>query len=400
MLKFLHISDTHIDYKPQLEYLRNQDEIVRERLNGLYSAINYAILNDIHLIVHSGDVFNVSSPKINYIYELQKVFSYAQEKGVEFIVIAGNHDQAKTKSSLNVLKVFEVFKNVHIFVADGIFKYNDYEFLCIPSKHNWSNVKESFANSLNELLNKTSSNKRILVAHIPILGANESSTLDIEERSAETIDKDTIPDIFSYVALGHYHMMQKIRDKMYYAGSSSQLNFNEEKEDKYFIDVLIDEDNNNFVFNPIKINPLFPLSTITIDASYVVNSQDFIKLITHEIKTFNDVNNIEDKLIRINIINLKNIVKINVGNDAILKIILPYNPFGVKIKVSTNDKNRQDDDLDELDNVDVSSLIKPPKKEIEDYLGKKKDNKILLEENENIIDEFENTNSDDDKYEY
>jgi len=114
MLRFLHISDTHIDYKPQLEYVRNPDDILRERLNGLYNAINYAISNEIHLIVHSGDVFNVSSPKINYIYELQKVFSYAQDKGIEFIVIAGNHDQAKTKSALNVLKVFEIFKNVHI----------------------------------------------------------------------------------------------------------------------------------------------------------------------------------------------------------------------------------------------------------------------------------------------
>ena len=396
MLRFLHISDTHIDYKPQLEYIRNPDDILRERLNGIYNAINYAISNDIKLIVHSGDVFNVSSPKINYIYELQKVFSYAQEKGVEFIVIAGNHDQAKTKSALNVLRVFEIFKNVHVFVEDGIFKYGDYEFLCIPSKHNWSRVREYFAESLKELLSKSSSNKRILVSHIPILDAYESSTLDIEERSFETIDKDTIPDVFLYVALGHYHLMQKIRDKMYYAGSTSQLSFNEEKEKKYFIDVLIDEANNNFVFNPIEIHPLYPLATISIDASYVTNSQDFIKLISHEIKEFNENNRIEDKLVRINIINLKNVIKINVNNDTILKLILPYNPFGVKIRVSTSNEEKTND---EREDVDVLSLINPPKKEIEDYLNKKKSNKILLEENESILDEFEASHTDDD-YEY
>ena len=396
MLRFLHISDTHIDYKPQLEYVRNPDDILRERLNGLYNAINYAISNEIHLIVHSGDVFNVSSPKINYIYELQKVFSYAQDKGIEFIIIAGNHDQAKTKSALNVLKVFEIFKNVHIFVEDGIFKYGDYEFLCIPAKHDWSHVRESFAKSLSELLNKSTSNKRILVSHIPILNAYESSTLDIEEKSLETIDKDTIPDVFLYVALGHYHMMQQIREKMYYAGSSSQLSFNEEKEKKYFIDVSIDEVNNSFAFNPVEIRPFYPLTTISIDASYVTNSQDFLKLIDHEIKTFNETTKIEDKLVRINILNLKSVVKINVNNDMILKLILPYNPFGVKIRVSTGGEEKSED---ETENVDIASLIKPPKKEIEDYLKKKKDNKILLEENQNIIDEFENSRTDDD-YEY
>jgi len=47
----------------------------------------------------------------------------------------------------------------------------------------------------------------------------------------------------------------------------------------------------------------------------------------------------------------------------------------------------------------VLSLINPPKKEIEDYLNKKKSNKILLEENESILDEFEASHTDDD-YEY
>jgi len=246
------------------------------------------------------------------------------------------------------------------------------------------------------LLNKSASNKRILVSHIPILNAYESSTLDIEEKSLETIDKDTIPDVFLYVALGHYHMMQQIRDKMYYAGSSSQLSFNEEKEKKYFIDVSIDEVNNSFTFNPVEIRPFYPLATILIDASYVTNSQDFLKLIDHEIKTFNETTKIEDKLVRINILNLKSVVKINVNNDMILKLILPYNPFGVKIRVSTGGEEKSED---ETENVDIASLIKPPKKEIEDYLKKKKDNKILLEENQNIIDEFENSRTDDD-YEY
>jgi DNA repair exonuclease SbcCD nuclease subunit len=397
MLKFLHISDTHIDYKPQLEYIRNQDEIIRERLNGLYTAINYAASNGISLIVHSGDVFNVSSPKINYIYELQKVFSYAQEKGIEFLIIAGNHDQAKTKSSLNVLKIFEVFKNIHIFIDDGIFNYNGYEFLCIPSKHDWSHVKESFAQSLNALLDKSSSNKRILVSHIPILNVNKSSTLDIEEKTEEEIDKDTIPDMFLYAALGHYHLMQKVKDKMYYSGSSSQLSFNEENEKKYFINVSIDETNNVFSFEPIEIQQLFSLKTITIDASYVTNSQDFIKLLSHEIKNFNETNKINDKIIRINITNLKNAVKINVNNDAILKIILPYNPFGVKIRVSISEFEKINE---EAEDIDPTSLMKPPKKEIEDYLKKTKSNKFLTEENEVIMDEFENNHTSDDKYEY
>jgi hypothetical protein len=129
----------------------------------------------------------------------------------------------------------------------------------------------------------------------------------------------------------------------------------------------------------------------------VTNSQDFIKLLSHEIKTFNEINKIEDKIIRINITNLKNAVKINVNNDAILKIILPYNPFGVKIRVSISESEKISD---ETEDIDPASLMKPPKKEIEDYLKKTKNNKFLTEENEVIIDEFENNHTGDDKYEY
>lgn len=387
MLRFLHLSDTHIDFKPQLETIKDDNGIIEDRLKGLRSAVDYARKNNIKLIVHSGDFFNTPNPKLNMIYEAEKIFSDAERDGINFLIISGNHDQSKIKSSFNSLKLFDLVKNVHVFTEDGFYDENGYEFMCIPAKHDWSKLKERFPISLNTLIGESKSNKRILVTHIPISSANESSTFDVETLSEGTIDVDSIPDIFLYVALGHYHEMQQIVNRrMYYAGSTSQLSFNEEFEKKYFLDVEID-DQDKTTITPIEIVPTYQLHTIKINASYVTNYQDFNMLLKHELDVDDKKYVLKNKIIRIIISKLISSVRLNLDREKILSIIKTYDPFGVKIIIE-RERTIFNDDEEE----DVSKLIGSPKEEISLFLDKnKKRNPTVDEMNEEIFKRVEDS---------
>lgn len=380
MFRFLHLSDTHIDYKPQLEYTKNDNGILEDRLKSIKDAIIYARTNNIKLIIHSGDVFNTPTPKLNVIYELEKIFTDAEKDGIEFLIISGNHDQSKIKSNFNSLKLFDVVKNVHIYTEDGFFNKDGYEFLCIPAKHDWSKIRETFPISLNKLIETSQNNKRILVTHIPISSANESSTFDVETLSEGTINVDSIPDIFLYVALGHFHKMQQINNRrMYYSGSTSQLSFNEEFEKKYFLDVSIDDENKTII-KPIEIIPDYPLHTIKINASYATNNQDFAMLLKHELDLNDKKYSLKNKIIRLTISKLISSVRLNLNKEKVITLIKLYDPFGVKIVIE-RDREVFSNEGEE----DVSKLIGDPKEEISSFLDKNKKNSPIVEETNNEI---------------
>jgi exonuclease SbcD len=382
MFRFLHLSDTHVDYKPQLEYIENEKDLLEERLRGLKQAIVYAKNNNIHTIIHAGDVFNTPVPKLNYVYELEKIFADAEKDGIDFIIISGNHDQSKVKTAFNSLNLFKVIKNVKVFTDDTIIEKDGFEFFMIPAKYNWSKIKDTFPTSLNNLLTKSKTNKRILITHIPISSAKETATFDIETASEGTIDVDVIPDIFLYVALGHYHSMQQIGNRrMYYSGSTSQLSFNEEFEKKYFLDVTIDEQNNTNV-TPIEIVPEHPLHTILIDASYVSNTQDFMMLLKHELEVNNTKYQLHNKILRIIISKLIAHVRLNLDREKIINTIKIYKPFGIKIEIE-----RERIIAGQTEEIEAHKLIGTPREEIDSFLEKSgRKNSLINEVNEEIFE--------------
>lgn len=397
MLKFLHISDTHIDYIPQLNMLQNKDGIEADRLAGLRQAIAYAKENNIKLIVHSGDVFNITRPPLDIIYEIEKILMEAEALGIEFLIISGNHDQPKIKNSFNALKFLSLRKHVHVSLSPEIYNYENYEFLCVPATREWSKFKTEFPKMLTELLSKTKTNNKILVTHAGITGAKEASTFDIESIFDNVLSIDTIPDIFNYVALGHFHLMQQVdKRKMYYSGSTSQLSFGEEQEEKYFLEVSLDE-NNNLSVLPIKINLIHKLHTIKINCQNISTITDFNALLKHEI--INSKEKIINNIIRIQIVNL-NIRKIPVDNEGILKVISPFNPYGVKISISKKDRERHQHDETE-ENAIPEDIIMSPEDSINYELKRRKiTDENILKTNDEVFSEYYDENGIDDTDEY
>ncbi len=117
-MKIAHISDTHLGYA---QY--NLTERKKDFFKAFEKAIDTIIDKDINVVIHTGDMFESSQPDmltlsfaIDQLYKLKR-------KGIEFVVITGNHDRTLRKGKippqrilkdLNLAVLIEPFGTFHI----------------------------------------------------------------------------------------------------------------------------------------------------------------------------------------------------------------------------------------------------------------------------------------------
>jgi DNA repair exonuclease SbcCD nuclease subunit len=325
-LRFIHISDTHFNYLPSMQFL-DEERYIDNKFNTLHQAIDYAINNNIKLIVHTGDVFHTTSPSYSYMMKMIKELMYGINNGITFLIISGNHDQPKIKSGFNPLQFLDHIKGVHIFIKPGIFVFENVSFLAIPSPNQWSKVQTIFPAQMKELLKQVKMPNKVLVSHIQIKTIRDKSTDDIEPFIIEGIPSDDIPKVFNYVALGHVHRMQQIpgRPDMWYAGSSSQLSFNEENQEKYFLDVQLE--GNGSKITPVKINNIYELYTLSVNVEKAKSGIDINKIVMYYVNR----QKFENNMIRIILENCPDELLYSSEIDHLLKVIKDNNVMGVKI---------------------------------------------------------------------
>ncbi|MEM2376475.1 MAG: DNA repair exonuclease, partial [Sulfolobales archaeon] len=101
-MRLLHVADTHIGY--------NKPGKLRERELDFYEVfdevIEIAIRERIDAVMHCGDLFNEPDPDPQTYFYAFKSLKKLRNADIEFLVIAGQHDQPKT-SSLSPLRVLE-----------------------------------------------------------------------------------------------------------------------------------------------------------------------------------------------------------------------------------------------------------------------------------------------------
>ncbi|MEM3858735.1 MAG: metallophosphoesterase, partial [Candidatus Micrarchaeaceae archaeon] len=345
--------------------------------------IEYAKENKIKLIVHSGDVFDRINPKLSYISRLMKILYKATKDGITLIIISGNHDQPKIRGTFNPLELFDQLDNVYVFTEPGIVSIEDTDFICIPSPREWSKFAENFNTILNETLEKYKheSDMSVLVTHIQISSIIDKSTLDIEPFIVNGINPDKIPKIFNYIALGHIHTKQQIngRPEMYYSGSTSLLSFNEINTEKYFLDVEI-EPKTEPVIKPIKIDLLYDLKELKIDAEKMKTEEDILNSIDYYIKNIK----IENSILKIIFYNCTDIFYSIIDSSKIVSKLKQYNILGLKIELK---RNENENALVNATNIDINNLLRPVMDELKDYFVAMKEPDIdkLLEMHLKII---------------
>lgn len=255
-MKILHTSDWHLGkYLDKYSRIEEQEKFIDE-------LENICNIEKIDLIIIAGDIYDTTNPPIlaeKLFFNAMKRLSLNGKRPI--VIVSGNHDSASklvspsplayelgiiiqgmlnTVATVGKYETFEITKS-----GEGFFeiKINDEKavFLTVPyiteksinevifKSDEESDMQKDFSDKIKEIFNDLSKNYKddtinIIVTHLFVKGGIETAS----ERKIQSIggtyaiDPKIFPKNTQYVALGHLHRCQQIKQSnclAYYSGS-------------------------------------------------------------------------------------------------------------------------------------------------------------------------------------
>jgi exonuclease SbcD len=244
-MRILQTSDNHLG---ETAYSK-VDPVTGLNVRGLdylsaFRSIGRIALNervDVFLIV--GDLFTKPNPHPYYILEVTRILKRLSRAGIMTLIVSGNKETPRIGGALNPLTILSEIDNVFVATEPSTFVLGSYDFVCVPTPAKFDEANQRFPSMLDQALEKSTSDRKILAAHMPVEQAVPSSEQFVEPFVGDYVNPSQIPDKFSYVALGHMHKFQQIKHNlpMFYSGSSERFDFGEENEEKYALLVEFEE---------------------------------------------------------------------------------------------------------------------------------------------------------------
>lgn len=213
VVRFMHVSDTHLGAKEYSMDVREQDVY-----QAFGEALEIALDERVEFIAHSGDLFDVWSPSNKALTEFKNFARKISEKNIPFFVILGDHDRPKRVD----------YPAASIFDFLGITLLGEQEFQHVTRNYSGedimiggiSNIKglrrESLPGEYIKADREASKHKNsILLSHQAVFPY-------FYPQEACEIEKSQLPSNFSYLAFGHVHDSFLTREgrTFAYAGST------------------------------------------------------------------------------------------------------------------------------------------------------------------------------------
>lgn len=241
MLKILHTSDWHLGKKLYKHTRLPEQELF---LKWLVETIRK---EDIDLLIVAGDIFDIPNPAtsaLQLFYDF--VFQLSKFPQLNTIIITGNHDSS---SLLNVPAQFFKQYNCHVVTQLDLSQTKNEVVLKIKEQNVGLKLLPYFRN--HELFNQLGDQDiesffqrffsdwksteeldlKLLVAHH---GFGQYSASGSEHAiflsGLEYFPLKWLEGCFDYVALGHIHKKQKMKDHIVYPGSPIPLRFSEDNQ--------------------------------------------------------------------------------------------------------------------------------------------------------------------------
>ena len=290
-LHIIHVSDIHFG-SGELHGSLNPESGLNVRFEDFVAAldkvVNYAIDIEADAFLFSGDAYKNATPEPIY----QKMFASRlkrlSDSGIQTILLVGNHDQILRASNSHAMSVFQSLSVPGVITVDKPIstliqtKRGKFQLIGLPhiTRHQLVTL-EKYANltaaEIDRLLAQQVANvlagyyadldpalPTVVTAHMTVDRALAGIEQELLIGYTLTFPTEIfINDKIDYVALGHVHKYQIIRDSapaIVYAGSLERVDFGEEKEDKGFVHVELTRGKSNYTFHSINPRPF-----VTID---------------------------------------------------------------------------------------------------------------------------------------
>ncbi|QRF75829.1 DNA double-strand break repair protein Mre11 [Thermoplasmatales archaeon] len=222
MVRFLHLSDTHLGARQYMMELREEDFY-----DAFREAIDIGLAEDVDFFVHSGDLFHYADPSNRALTEFKNAALRIRESGKKMYVVLGDHDRPK-RIDFPAADIFDHL-NIVLLGRDGcestLYSGNGEEVMICGI----SNMKGFRKARLPEEYRKADAMAKDSLSSVLITHQAVEGYLPPEECEAL---KNEIPVNFSYMAFGHIHDSDQVkmgRSVFAYAGSTEMTSTREIK---------------------------------------------------------------------------------------------------------------------------------------------------------------------------
>jgi exonuclease SbcD len=256
-------------------------------------AVNYALQNDVDLVLFAGDAYKGREPTPTQQREFAKRINRLSSQGIAVFLLIGNHDLPGAIGKATATEIFDTLaiKNVYVSARPDVYrvetKSGPIQIASLPwprrsmllSKDetrdlDFDEIKHKLEDALARIIENHAGRLEpglpsVLVAHVWVTGARTGSEKMI------TIGQDhaLLPGVvgnpaFNYVALGHIHKQQVLSTTppVVYSGSLERLDFSEEGDEKgfYIVDIKSDKETGkrytDYTFHPVKARRFLTIS--------------------------------------------------------------------------------------------------------------------------------------------
>ena len=268
-MKLIHLSDLHLGKRlNEFSLIEDQKYILDQILEQI------SLINPDGVII-AGDIYDKNTPSIEAVNLLDEFLYSLCQKSLPIYLIGGNHDSQERLSFGG-----RIFSNSKIYISSvysgNIQKialkddYGEYYIHLLPFIKP-SHVKRYFPqeeiSSYTDAIKVAISNndidftkRNILVTHQFVTGATTCESEEISVGGTDNVDSQVFQN-FDYVALGHIHGPQNVKENIRYCGTPLKYSFSESKHVKSITLVEIKE-KGDLSITEIPLSPLHDLKEI------------------------------------------------------------------------------------------------------------------------------------------
>jgi len=266
-IRILHLADLHIGMENygRLDPATGVNGRVMDFLRRFSEAVDYALANEVDLVLFAGDAYKTRDPNSTYRREFARRIKRLAGAGIPVVLLVGNHDlpaQDKRASSIEIFRTLEV-PNVLVASHDHLHTittrrgapiqvatvpYPIRQRLLTQDEHKDMTIAELdalvqqvVAENIQALADQVDpSLPAVLVGHFSVSDAQYGSERSVMLGRDVVVLKSVLAvPAWDYVALGHIHRHQELnggqQPPIVYAGSLERIDFGEEKEPKGFV---------------------------------------------------------------------------------------------------------------------------------------------------------------------
>ena len=282
-MRILHFADLHLgveNYNAGINPETGLSTRLHDFLNALDEVVEYALNNEVDLVLFCGDAYKSREPSQTHQREFARRIWQLSSNGVAVLLLTGNHDLPNAIGRATTVEIFKTLSIPNVIVANMLGTYRidtrngTIQVIALPwarrsallSRESTKNltleqVNEKLESTLTELLEQETTGldqklPAILAAHITVANAKFGSERGMIMGSDYRLLQSNVANSkFDYVALGHIHKKQVLGQNppVVYSGSLQRIDFSEEDDEKGFFIVDIGRNRKtNFEFVPVK----------------------------------------------------------------------------------------------------------------------------------------------------